>query len=192
MKRKSFVSTERRPTDPTAAMSTLSEMLACGKRNQTDDLGDLLEQSLENPALVDELIDLAVDSRSNVAARAIWIVRQVAESEPRRLARRKRRVLGLLSGDLQWEVKAELCHILPRLSLTHADSKVVIAFFESCQDDASKIVRAWSLNGLYELSRSEPRLATRVAAMIADALEADSPAIRARARNILKQLKASR
>ena len=68
----------------------------------------------------------------------------------------------------------------------------MIAFFESCQDDASKIVRAWSLNGLYELSKSEPRLAKRVAAMIADALEADSRAIRARARNILKKLKASK
>ncbi|GEM_PF-5998054 len=169
-------------------MKPLLQILAKGKRNQIDDLDEVLQLALKHETFVADLVEFSAHQRANVAARAIWVIQKIADTNPVLLLKHKHRIINKLTKSSHWEVKAELCHVIPKLSLTRKESLVAIAFFESCQRDASKIVRAWSLNGLYELSKSIPSLIPKVFGLLNEALKSDVPSIRARARNIIKEL----
>ncbi|MGH7597902.1 MAG: HEAT repeat domain-containing protein [bacterium] len=169
-------------------MKPLLEMLAKGKRSQMEDLDEVLQFAFKHEAIIADLVEFSAHQQANVAARAIWVLRKIAETSAASLATHKRHLLNRLTQSPHWEVKAELCHIIPALSLTPAETKQAINFFESCQNEASKIVRAWALNGLYEMSKLSPSLIPRVSGLLNEALKSDIPSIRERARNILKEL----
>lgn len=166
---------------------SLYENLARYKRNQTEGLNEIVKQASEHPSLILDVLKFASHNKTNVAARAIWVIRKISDSAPNLLTEYKQQILNVLPEPLIWEAKAELCHIIPQLALTQEDAQIAIAFFESCQGDKSKIVRAWSLNGLYELSKSMPSLTPKVSELLKQALQSDAASIRARARNILKE-----
>lgn len=167
-------------------MSVLFETLKNGKRGHIGDLEEVLPVVLQNDTLLAEVVEYAASEQANIASRAAWILRKIAETDAALFLRSKSRLLNRLTLSPQWEAKAELCHIIPKLSLTKKETEQAIRFFEACQTDASKIVRAWSLNGLYELSSAVPSIIPRVLQMVQTALNDDAPAIRARARNIMK------
>lgn len=168
----------------------LFERLEAGKRGKVGDLEEVLPLVLQHGALITEVVKCSAHKQASIASRAAWLLRKVAETDPALLAQHKRRLLNYLTQSPHWEVKTELCHILPHLPLTRAEVGVAIRFFEACQTDASRIVRAWSLNALYELSYSIPNLIPQVLHMVQAALDSDAPAIRARARNIMKAINA--
>ena len=174
------------------AMKPLLEILAKGKRNQMEDLDEVLQFALKHKAIVADLVTLSAHEKANVAARAIWVVRKIAEANPVLLKAHKRDLINKLTQSPHWEVKAELCHIIPALSLAPAETMQAIKFFESCQNDASKIVRAWGLNGLHEMAKLSPNLIPRVSGLLNEAIKSDIPSIRARARNILKEMERAR
>lgn len=173
-------------------MKPLLEILAKGKRNQMGDLDEVLQFALKHEAIVADLLELSAHQQANVAARAIWVIRKIAEANPALLKAHNRHLINKLTQSPHWEVKTELCHIIPVLSLTHAETMQAIKFFELCQHDASKIVRAWGLNGLYEMAKLRPSLSPRVFGLINEALKSDIPSIRARARNIMKEMERAR
>ena len=169
-------------------MKSVVKQLAAGKRNQTDDLAEVLDCALNRPQTIIELAACAAHDKANVAARAIWVIRKIVEIDPKLLARHKRIIFAKLTSSPHWEVRAELCHIIPKLSLTRRESLAAIAFFESCQGDTSKIVRTWSLHAMYEFSKSMANMKPRVLRMVSQALKSEVPSIRARARNIQEEL----
>jgi hypothetical protein len=173
-------------------MKPLLEILANGKRNQMDDLDEVLQLALKHEAVVADLVELSAYERANVAVRAVWVIRKIAETNPALLAKSKRHLFAKLVQSPHWEVKAELCHIIPALALKPTETKQAIKFFESCQNEASKVVRAWGLNGLYEMAKLHPSLIPRVSGLLNEALKSDIPSIRARARNILKEMERTR
>lgn len=167
------------------------DILAEGKRNQTEGLASILESALADPELIADLLKFAAVSQANIAARAIWVVRQISDKDPALLASHKAMIVNELTKSELWEVKAELCHIIPELPLTVDDARTAITFFESCQKDESKIVRAWSLNGLFEVSKIVPEITETVSQLLAEALNSDTASVSARARNILKKMKSA-
>ncbi len=168
-------------------MASLENILANGKRNQADDLQEFVAQAIENNRLVAEIVALSNHNSANIAARAIWIVRKLTETSPELLSKYKPILLHDLTQSPFWEVKAELCHIIPRLKLDYKEIKGAIAFFKNNLNDKSKIVKAWSLDALYELSKIEAKIGPEVLKLLQSALEDEAASVRARARNILKK-----
>lgn len=165
------------------------DILAEGKRNQTEGLDTVLKYVQDDHSLIPDLLKFASFPQANIAARAIWVARQIADTEPSLLQNHKTYVITELTKSAFWEVKAELCHIIPKLPLDKNEAEVVITFFEGCQSDKSKIVRAWSLNGLYEASKIIPEISDKVSDLLAVAVNSGVASISARARNILKEIK---
>ena len=168
-------------------MASLENLLANGKRNQTDDLDKFVAQAIENNRLVAEIVALSNHNKANIAARAIWIVRKITENSPELLSKYKPILLHDLTQSPFWEVKAELCHIIPKLKMDYEEIKGAIAFFKNNLNDKSKIVKAWSLDALYELSKIEPKIAPEVQKLLNIALEDEAASVRARVRKILKK-----
>ena len=173
-------------------MASLENLLANGKRNQTDDLEEYVAHAIENNRLVAEIVALSKHNKANIAARAIWIVRKLSETSAELLSKYKPILLNDLTQSPFWEVKAELCHIIPRLKLDFEEIKEAIAFFKNNLDDESKIVKAWSLDALYELSKIEAKIGPEVLKLLNIALEDEAASVRARARNILKKVDAKK
>ena len=137
--------------------------------------------------MVAEIVALSNHDRANIAARAIWIVRKLSETSAELLSKYKPILLNDLTQSPFWEVKAELCHIIPKLKLDYEEIKGAIAFFKNNLNGKSKIVKAWSLDALYELSKIEPKIGPEVLKLLQMALEDEAASVRARARNILKK-----
>ena len=173
-------------------MDSLENLLANGKRNQTDDLEEYVAQAIENNRLVAEIVALSKHNKANIAARAIWIVRKLTETSPELLSKYKPILLNDLTQSPFWEVKAELCHIIPNLKLDYEEIKGAIAFFKNNLDDKSKIVKAWSLDALYEFSKIEPKITSEVERLLQMALKDEAASVRARARKILKKVDAKK
>jgi hypothetical protein len=86
------------------------------------------------------------------------------------------------------EVRWHMAQMLPRLKLSAARRRAVIALLFKYLDDGSAIVKTFSMQALFDMSESDAALRARVLPVIEAALEAGSGAMRSRARKLLAQL----
>lgn len=160
------------------------EILNEGKRNQMQGLEPVVQLALSESARLEEVVGFSFDATPKIAARAVWVLRQVGEREPTLLMPFKEYIVERLDRDLVWEVRSEFCHVLPKLDFSEEELKMVVAFFEKGLQSDSRIVVAWSLDGWYELSKKYALLIPGFERMLDQALAHQFPAARARARAI--------
>lgn len=167
----------------------IEEILSEGKRNQTTGLDQALEMALQDANRLEEVAAFLFSAKPNVAARAAWVLRNVAETDPDLVFPHKEYIIEHLSRELIWEVRSELCHVLPKMTFTEEELVIVTHFFEEGLQNSSRIVATWSLQGLFELSKKYGRPDRRIYSLIEEALQHESPAVRARARAIEREIK---
>jgi hypothetical protein len=80
--------------------------------------------------------------------------------------------------------------MIPRLRLTPAELHRAAVALQRYLDDRSSIVKTFALQGLADLSQDDAPLRTKVKHLLEDALRSGTPAMRARARHLLKKLPA--
>jgi len=101
----------------------------------------------------------------------------------------KAELLGLAQETNQQELRWQLALMIPRLPLTPAERKRVVALFKEFLNDRSSIVKTCALQGLAELARNNRELLPEAIGIMEQASRTGTPAMKARARKLLPQLR---
>jgi hypothetical protein len=142
---------------------------------------------LKEPRRFRELIECLWDESPVVRMRSADAAEKVSAKKPRLLDRYKAELLGLLAEAKQIELRWHLAAMVPRLRLTSPERHRASAALQRYLEDRSSIVKTFALQGLVELARNDAGLRGKVAQLLEDAVQSGTPAMRARARKLLKK-----
>lgn len=87
-----------------------------------------------------------------------------------------------------WETRIHMLQILPNVVMKEETVPYVEEWVRKAMRDDNKFVRAWSYQGMYEVSRHIPEMKEELKLLCEDALELESASVKARVRKVLKQL----
>lgn len=134
-----------------------------------------------NPARVAEVVDLLQADSPVLRARSADALEKASRAVPGMLKPHSRSLLDLAERATQQEVRWHLAQMLPRLPLTAPGRRRAMRLLHRYLDDESRIVQVCAMQSLWDMDPARSRaLVERMAAN-------KSPALRARARRLLKR-----
>jgi hypothetical protein len=148
---------------------------------------EVAQMVLREPRRFRELIECLWSENPVVRMRAADAAEKVSAKRPRLLDRYKAELLGLLAEAEQIELRWHLAAMVPRLRLTVRERHRAAAALHRYLNDRSSIVKTFALQGLADLARSDAGLRPRVKQLLENAVQSGTPAMRARARKLLKK-----
>ena len=172
------------PKSSIASLLDGSDRRSIGRSNEVSRL------VLKAPRRFRELIQCLWHENPVVRMRASDGAEKVSAKKPRLLDRHKPELLGLLAEADQIELRWHLAAMIPRLRLTPTERQRAATALQLYLDDRSSIVKTFALQGLADLAQNDPALRTNVKHLLEDALQSGTPAMRARARHLLKKFPA--
>ncbi|HMD38502.1 MAG TPA: hypothetical protein VKH15_04425 [Candidatus Acidoferrum sp.] len=141
---------------------------------------------LKEPRRFRELIACLWHDDPVIRMRAADAAEKVSAKKPRLLDRYKAELLGLLSEEEQIEMRWHLAAMVTRLRLTPAERKRAVEALHRYLDDRSSIVKTSALQALSDLAQADATLRPKVKQLLEESLQSGTPAMRARARKLLK------
>jgi hypothetical protein len=141
---------------------------------------------LRRPRRFRELIKCLWDESPVVRMRAADAAEKVSAKKPRLIDRYKAELLGLLAEAEQIELRWHLAAMVPRLRLAAGERRRAAAALKRYLDDRSSIVKTFALQGLADLSENDASLRDKLKQLLEDAVQSGTPAMKARARKLLK------
>jgi hypothetical protein len=142
---------------------------------------------LKEPRRFRELFKCLWDEKPVVRMRAADAAEKVSARKPCLLDRYKAELLGLLAETEQIDLRWHLAAMIPRLCLTARERQRAAATLHRYLEDRSSIVKTFALQGLVDLSQSDAALRLKVKKLMEEAMQSGTPAMRARARILLKK-----
>jgi hypothetical protein len=167
----------------------LNDLLEGTDRRSIGRANDVVALVLREPQRFPELIGYLWSDDPVLRMRAADAAEKISSQEPALLDPFKRELLGLLHEAEQKELRWHLAQMIPRLQLTRSERHRVAEALRQYLDDTSSIVKTFALQGLAELAKADPSLLSETWEILAAAQRAGTPAMRARARKLLKTLK---
>lgn len=153
----------------------------------TDLLIQIYQNHVYSPDFFSDLIDLCF-SEPTLQTPATWIIKHhydqkqsLSENLMNELVKR-----GKQFSD--WEARLHLLQILPKVPMDRGVVPYVEEWVRKGLKDENKFVRAWSYQGLYEVSRHIPEMKEELRLLCEDALQLESASVKARVRKVIKQL----
>ena len=143
----------------------------------------------EKSGLFPELIsglwseDLLVRMRSADAAE------KVTRKNRELLQPYKRQLLGLMAETEEPELRWHLAVMIPRLLLNANERKLAKSCLTRYLEDRSSIVKTCALQGLADLAQDDSGIRLRVLQILREAATSGTPAMKARSRKLLSQMK---
>ncbi len=174
-------------------MPSILDQLSGGHPSTIGPAREVTRQVLANHTLFDELFDGIAEDNPTIRNRATRVVAEVAVVHPEWLAPYKADFLEHIMAMDHWIVRANVCKTLPRFTnLTAPERRHMIQWAESLLTDPSSVVKACAVDCLVQLSLApgfsrELRTAQHHADQCAE--QGDTPALRARARQMRRLLK---
>lgn len=173
-------------------MPTLLDQLSGGAPHMLGRSREVAAQVLAQPDLIDELFDGIADDDETIRNRSSDALERVAAARPDLLRPYKRELLTRVTRIDHWIVRTHTCQILARLdNYTPAERRRTIVLMRSWLGEKSSIVKAVALDCAVQLSLAPGFSAerARAAALVEEcAAHGETPALRARARLLRKQL----
>lgn len=169
----------------------IASILAGRDRRSIGRANEVARLVLKQPRRFRELISCLWDENPMVRMRAADAAEKVSATKPRLLDRYKAELLGLLAEAEQIELRWHLAAMVPRLRLTPPERQRAAAALQRYLDDRSSIVKTLALQGLADLARNDAGLRAKIKQLLEDAVQAGTPAMKARARKLLKNIVAS-
>jgi hypothetical protein len=103
------------------------------------------------------------------------------------LVPKQRQIIYRALDELQhWESKLHILQCIPFMPIAESERESVEGFLRETLTDQNKMVRAWSYNGFYELSKQYSEYETETKLFFEMALRDEAPSVKARIRNIMK------
>ena len=169
-------------------MDILKE-LGGGDRRSIGKANRIVALVLKTPELFDDVMRGLRDGDPLIQMRCADVAEKVSAARPDWLQRHKRDILLLASKVQAKEVRWHMAQMVPRLRLTAGDRQKVIALLFEYFKDESRIVKTCAMQALFDMSRSDRRLRSRVVPVLRAALENGSGATRSRARKLLEKIR---
>ena len=97
------------------------------------------------------------------------------------------KIYGSLDQLKLWEAKLHVLQSIPFMPIADTVCSNLYAFLRITLTDSNKFVRAWSYNGLYELSRQHSKYIDETKEYFEMAMRDEVPSVKARIRNAMKK-----
>jgi hypothetical protein len=165
----------------------ISTMLEGSDRRSIGREDEVARLVLREPRRFRQLIEHLWGENPVLRMRAADAVEKVSAEKPRLLDRYKAELLGRLAETDEIELRWHLALMVPRLRLTAPERHRAAAALQRYLDDRSSLVKTFALQGLADLARSDPGLRAKVKQLIENAVQSGTPAMKARARKLLKK-----
>ncbi len=169
----------------------IGALLAGGDRRSIGRSNQVAALIREQPERFGELILCLWSDDPIVRMRGADAAEKVSALRPELLAPFKAELLGLLLEADQQEMRWHLAQMIPRIPLNSAERRRATAALRSFLSDDSSIVKTCAMQALADLARPDSRSRSAVAALIEELVHTGTPAMRARGRKLLKQLRRS-
>jgi len=143
----------------------------------------------KDPGLFPELITGLWSDDPLVRMRAADAAEKVTRSKPDLLQPFKKELLGLMAEATQQELRWHLAAIVPRLVLNSKERRQAASSLNTYLEDRSSIVRTSALQGLADLAQDEPSLRPNLIELLRESARSGTPAMKARSRRLLLQLR---
>lgn len=133
----------------------------------------------------DSIIDLSFTQTFEKGA--TWLLKAWLESGHTLTKSQIRKIYGALDQLEHWEARLHVLQCIPFMPIPEVESKNVYTFLRLSLTDQNKFVRAWSYNGLYELSKQYSKYLNETRQYFEMAMCDEAPSVKARIRNIMKK-----
>ncbi len=167
--------------------SSIESLFDDGDRRSIGRSNAVARLVLGRPRHFRELIACLWHENPVVRMRSADAAEKVSVEKPRLLDRHKPELLGLLGEAEQIELRWHLAAMIPRLNLTPAERHRAAAALQRYLEDRSSIVKTFALQALADLARADVTLCSRVKQLLEKAVQSGTPAMKARARKLLKK-----
>jgi HEAT repeat protein len=167
---------------------SFTDMLRGGDRRSIGKSNHVAKFVLSEPKRFAELVACLWDEDPLVRMRAADAAEKVSLKRPELLKPHKRELLGLLAEAEQIELRWHLAAIVPRLELTAPERQRVAAALLHYLEDRSSIVKTFAMQALVDLAGQDHTLRETARQILEQALRTGTPAMKARARKLLKGL----
>ena len=135
-----------------------------------------------------ELVGLLRDGDKAVVERAARTLKKIAERDQRALYAWRKALLKAAFRAVDVRVQWNLSIVLGRLPLRGADKALAVELMFERLGDGSGLNRTMAMQALMDLSEGDEGLRARVMPIVRESLVGGTPAMRARARRLLKVL----
>jgi hypothetical protein len=170
-------------------MHPILAKLAGGDRRSIGRSDEVAREISSAPDLFAIVLDGIAADDPVVRMRAADAIEKASRAHPGLLQSHKRKVLRAIASTGQQEVRWNLVQALPRLRLTSRERMRAVALLVSFLADRSRIVQVSAMQGLADLATQDDRLRSSVVQWITPSTVHGSPAVRARARTLLRILR---
>lgn len=170
-------------------MTNILSKLRGGDRRSVGNVSAVIATVAKNPDLFSDLVNGLFDSDPVVRMRAADAMEKISGDEPRSLQPFKARLVDLAQQTRQQELRWHLAQMIPRLELTYQETKTVTNIFFDYLTDDSKIVVTFAMQALSDLAIKNAAVSPRVLKAIEELTQTGSPAIQARGKKLLPELK---
>lgn len=171
-------------------MTSVLWKLKGGDRRSIGRSNEVVADVLDDPHLFKGLFGGLKNGDPLVRMRAADALEKITAIRPEYLRPFKRQVLEQIIWIEQQEVRWHVAQMLPRLKLDADEQARVVEILLTYLNDASRIVKVSALAALAEFARRDGRLRDPVKALLDEAVEDGSPAVKARARALLAEFQA--
>lgn len=163
-------------------MTALADAVRAWDGKSAADIAALHRAHAADPGLRDAVIAMIGDPAAE--AGATWLLKRDLETGAAADAALADRVYGVLDRVSDWQARLHLLQCVPLLPIADARHAAVAAFARGGLDHANKFVRAWAYGAMVHLARQHPQYAEECDRLIAHALRAEAPSVKARLRKL--------
>lgn len=168
----------------------ISALLRGGDRRSIGRSNQVVKLVLHATKRFAELMQCLWSDQVIVRMRAADAAEKVSAVRPELLEPYKTELLGLLGEAEQIELRWHLAQMVSRLPLNAAERRRAAETLQLYLEDRSSIVRTFAVQALSDISKTDPELRPLVREILEQSLRRGTAAMKARARKLLKELKA--
>ena len=162
-------------------------MLSGGDRRGIGRSNELAQALQQGACDARHAVALLFDSDPVIRMRAGDALEKASLANPGLIAPFGRELLDLLCQEEQMEVRWHLARMAPRLPLKASDRRRAVEALKRYLQDRSSIVRTWALDALTHLAAREASIKDEIKELLREAERSGTPAMRARARRLLRE-----
>ena len=166
----------------------LKDRLASFDGKHVDILEEILSSVNPTKSVINELISLTADPDYKTQSGSTWLLKNWAETGLEFTSAQLKALLATLPDITFWEAKLHICQMLQNIRIPKECDRILVWFLDRNLQDENKYLRAWTYSGFYELSLQFPEYNDHVRQILDEGETEKAAAVKARIRNIRKQM----
>ncbi|MBQ4820292.1 hypothetical protein [Aquimarina sp. MMG016] len=145
------------------------------------------DQYADDNTFFDILIEITY-GQTELQTATTWIIKHHYDGKKSLSESLADQLLSSINQLKNWGAKLHILQLLPKIHITKNTVNPVDQFVRKCLNDDNKFVRAWSYQGLYEVSKHIPEYESELRSLCKRAMQTESASIRSRVRKVLSIL----